>query len=241
MATPIDVTPPENSARCTWGGRRPGAGRKRNSSRSVPHTARPPHPRRYPLHVTWHLRPGVPSLRGSRLMRRLRSSFAKARDRFGFRLTQYSVQGNHLHLIAEAVDKRALSRGLQGLGIRIAKAVNRVHSRRGPVLSERYFARELKTWLEVRRALVYVLFNDRRHLAQRGLSLPPWCLDPCSSAREFASFRSHPELPAVPFIGHWTTAPPRTSLLRFGWLNLGRIGIEEEPARPRARSVSATP
>lgn len=222
-----------------WGGRREGAGRKRKSAGAVPHAARPRHARHYPLHVTWRVRRGIPSLRHARLIQRLRAAFATARERFGFRLAHYSVQGNHLHLIVEAYDGRALSRGLQGLGIRIAKAVNRVHDRRGPVLAQRYYARPLTNALHVRRALVYVLFNERHHLAQRGLSLPPWWLDACSSAHEFTGFKQHPELPPVPLKAHETTVPPRSFLLRTGWQRLGHIGIEEEPAPSRRGWVAA--
>jgi putative transposase len=167
-----------------WGGKRAGAGRRRRSERRVSHGSRPRHSREYPVHVTLRVRKGVPSLRGSKLFRRLHSAFAKARDRFGMTLAHYSVQGNHVHLIVEANDRRALTRGVQGLAIRIAKAVNRLHERRGSVFDERYHARALRTPIQVRRAIVYVLFNERHHLAQRGLSLPPWWLDPCSSAHE---------------------------------------------------------
>jgi len=122
---------------------------------------------------------------------------------------------------------------MQGLAIRIAKAVNRVHSRSGTVFTERYFSRPLTTPLHVRRALVYVLFNERHHLAQRGLSLPPWWLDSCSSAAEFTDFFVDPDLPAPPLIGRETTVPARTMLLGTAWLRLGRIRIEEEPARTK--------
>ena len=33
---------------------------------------------------------------------------------FGVRIIHYSIQGNHLHLIVEAEDPRALSRAMQG-------------------------------------------------------------------------------------------------------------------------------
>lgn len=176
------------------------------------------------------LRPGVPSLRGGRLFRRLRASFAEARDRFGVRLTNYSVQGNHVHLIVEARGEASLSRGMQGLSIRIAKAVNRVHARRGPVFEQRYYARALTTRLQVRRALVYVLFNDRHHLAARGRSLPHWWLDKCSSAHEFQGFIADPELPPRPRPEYETTVAPLSYLLRIGWQRSGRIALHETPA-----------
>jgi REP element-mobilizing transposase RayT len=205
----------------------------------VPHGRRPHHSRHHPVHVTLRVCKGAPNLRGSRLFRRIRAAFAKARDRFGFRLSHYSVQGNHIHLIAEAAGTRALSRGIQGLSIRIAKAVNRVHTRRGRVFERRYFARPLATRLQVRRALIYVLFNDRHHIAQRGLSLPCWSLDKCSSASEFQGFAPHPELPPLRIIAYETTVPPRCYLLRLGWQRYGLINREEEPARPRPVPAAA--
>jgi REP element-mobilizing transposase RayT len=42
-----------------------------------------------------------------------------------FRVVHFSVQSNHLHLIVEASDKDSLSRGMQGLTVRMARAVNR--------------------------------------------------------------------------------------------------------------------
>src|SRR5262245_6949028 len=94
----------------------------------------------------------------------------------GFRILQFSVQDDHVHLIVEADDSRALRRGLRGLAIRAAPAVNRALKRRGPVWKDRYHARELTTPRAVRHALVYVLMNIRKH---RGGGIG---LDPCSSA-----------------------------------------------------------
>ena len=47
------------------------------------------------------------------------------------RIIEFSVQGNHLHLIVEAENSDALSRGMQGLAIRIAKALNSLMERAG--------------------------------------------------------------------------------------------------------------
>ena len=47
-------------------------------------------------------------------------AFAKGCERAGrledgcFRLVQYSIQNDHLHLIVEAKDRRSLSRGIRG-------------------------------------------------------------------------------------------------------------------------------
>jgi hypothetical protein len=110
----------------------------------------------------------------------------------------YSVQGNHLHLIVEADDKLALSRGLQGLGIRLACAVNRVLQRAGHVFSDRYHAHYLRGPREAASAIAYVLGNWFRH-AGRAMGL--YDVDQLSS-------------PAEP----GTTVEPRSWLLRVGWL-----------------------
>ena len=88
---------------------------------------------RNPVHVTCKLRRGLPTLRRKAEYRVLRGAFAKGCERFGFRLVHYSVQGDHLHLIAEAKDRRALSRGMQGLLVRVAKGLNKLWSRKGSV------------------------------------------------------------------------------------------------------------
>jgi putative transposase len=86
--------------------------------------------------------------------------------RFGFRLVHYSVQGNHVHLIVEAPDRRVLARGMQGLGVRIARALNRVMKRRGRVVADRYHAHILRTPSEVKRARQYLLANAQHHYGQ---------------------------------------------------------------------------
>jgi hypothetical protein len=80
--------------------------------------------------------------------------------------------GNHIHLLVEANDQRALSLGMQGLGIRIAKALNKVMHRPGRVLQDRYHAHILKTPIEAKNARLYLLNNARHHFR---LIIPDWC------------------------------------------------------------------
>ena len=143
----------------TWGGKRPGAGRKPSGLQvGVPHRTRPPHHARHPLHVTLRVQRGLPSLRTDAVFAAVRRGLAQA-SRGGLRVLQFSVQSDHVHLLVEALDVCVLSRGLQGLAIRIAKGLNRVLRRRGRVWGDRYHARALRTPREVRNALVYVLQN----------------------------------------------------------------------------------
>jgi len=90
-----------------------------------------------------------------------RALVAASRDEF--RIIEFAVQTNHLHLIVETDDARALSGGVRGLAIRIARAVNRAVGRRGAVWDGRYHSRALTTPRAVRNALLYVLMNYRKH------------------------------------------------------------------------------
>jgi putative transposase len=179
----------------TWGGARPGAGRPR-TSKHIAHTKRERVSRHVPLHVTLRLVGGLPSLREKRTFRVVREVLGEPRAG-GAAIVQYSVQSNHVHLIVEAPDKRGLARGVQALSIRLAKRLNRLFARSGAVFADRFHARSLKTPLEVRRALAYVLNNYRKHAEARGPRLPLAFVDPCSSALWFDGW--DPE---------WTYAPP---------------------------------
>ncbi len=147
-----------------WGGRRRGAGRKPLGARAgVVHRKRPVLKARFPVHVTWRMKKGVWNLRSRRCFRALAVAFWGGANRFGFRLVHYSVQGNHVHLLVEAKDERALSRGMNGMGVRVARRLNRVMGRHGRVLDDRYHAHILRTPSEVRRARDYLLQNARTH------------------------------------------------------------------------------
>src|SRR5882762_48992 len=216
---------------CTWGGRRRGAGRKPSGCKvGVAHRSRPAHVARHPVHVTLRAGSALPSLRSDRLFAPLRRGLARA-SRGGFRILRFSVQKDHVHLIVEAGDRRALSRGLQGLCIRLARSVNRALGRRGRVWADRYHARPLRTPREVRNALVYVLQNWRKHLpGVRGL-------DPRSSATWFDGWtRMAPTaVPCRPVVA------PRTWLAAIGWRRLGLIDPEDAPALSRRTGCRPLP
>jgi hypothetical protein len=92
------------------------------------------------------------------------------------------VQGNHLHLIVEAPNNRCLARGMQGLAVRIARALNRLMHRRGRVFADHFHSRVVRTPTEAARVIAYVLGNYARHAAQRGEHVDVRLVDRCSSA-----------------------------------------------------------
>jgi putative transposase len=206
-----------------WGGKRKNAGRRRPKGVRVrvSHATRPNHQTCHPVHVTLRALAVVGSLRECPVFNALFDALAAASNA-AFRVAHFSIQGDHLHLIVEAHDRTALSRGIQGLAIRTARAINRAAKRKGQVWADRYHARALKTPREVRNALVYVLHNWKKTV--RGAD---W-LDPCATGYWFDGWKGPRPL--------WSLAaqpPPvraaRTWLLTTGWRRHGLIGFDEHP------------
>jgi putative transposase len=162
------------------------------------------------VHVTLRAVPGLPSLRSGTVFCDLSRALARC-GRDSFRLIQFSVQSDHLHLIVEADGAEALAGGLRGLATRCALAANRALQRKGRLWDRRYHLRPLGTPREVRAALVYVLLNFRKHLRA-----PPG-IDPCSSGPWFDGWAHRPTLAPPPA----PVSPPRTWLASLGW---GRAG-----------------
>jgi REP element-mobilizing transposase RayT len=182
--------------------------------------------------VTLRLLRSVPNMRSQRCMRVVWRAFAAAKDRLGLRLVHYAVQPDHLHLLVEPDEKRALSRGVQGLCIRLAKRLNAMLGRRGHVFGDRFHARPLPSPRQVRNALAYTLLQQRRHAAKRGQPLVI-ARDGCSSAPLFEGWSVEATARDGPWTG--TVVPARTWMLASGWIHHGLIDPAEVPGAPRSR------
>ena len=203
------------------GGKRKGAGRKSPSGEpKLRHEKRAKFTAAQPLHITVKLRRGLRSLRLAAEQRVVREALAGARDRHGMRIIHFSVLRDHLHLIVEAEHRGAVTRGMQGLLVRLTKQLNKLWQRRGSILKERYHDEVIRSPRQARNALRYVLHNARHH----GIELP-CAIDPCSSGQAFdgwANARFTPQsLPTVVAASVW--------LLKTGWRRHGAIGFHEIP------------
>jgi len=223
----------------TRGGRRRNAGRKRQAPRPrVAHRRREVLGRALPVHVTVRIRKGLGRLRGFKQAAVLRRVFARCSRKPGFRICEFSIQGNHLHLVVEASDNRSLSRGMQGFNRCLAWQLNDFWGREGSVCDDRYHMEPLRSPRQVRRALCYVLHNAHKHRER----LPAWSggIDPFSSAWSFDGwaddrFRQAPGAPR-PRAGPPLTRKARTWLLTTGWWqHHGLLDPAEMPARRAPR------
>jgi REP-associated tyrosine transposase len=195
----------------TRGGKRSNAGRPRIHERpgvvgrEVPHLRRKAFASRRAVHVTQRLRPALGYLRKDGPAKVLIKAFRDAAERGGMRIAHYSVQGNHLHLVVEADNGVALSRGMQGLAVRIARRLNARLGRHGTVFADRYHSHVLESRREVANAVRYVVGNHRHHTREH---LPARYRDPLATTAQRP------------------LAVPKLWLLRIGW--------QSEPPRKAA-------
>jgi putative transposase len=171
--------------------RRPGL-----TGPGVPHLERQGFASRKAVHVTQRVRPSAGYLRRHGPSQVVLKAFADAAERGGMRIAHYSIQGNHLHLIVEAESATALSRGMQGLSVRIARRLNRHLGRQGPVFADRYHSHLLTSRRALANAVRYVIGNYRHHAREY---VPTGFRDPLAT---------RPDQPL---------APPRLWLLSTGW------------------------
>jgi len=218
------------------GGPRPGAGRPAAKRPIIHHVKRDEVSEREPAHVTLRVVEGVPSLGRKPFIRAFQRSLREVKGRTDFRVVEYSIQVDHLHLIVEASDKEALACGMKAVGSRLAKAVHRVFARTGRVLAGRYHVRALSSPKEVRNAIAYVLLNARRHWRKRTGQAPPIRIDAASSGRLFGGWvRSAPVDDLVP--GLREVSPAQSWLFRSGWRKCGLIDPAEVPGGRKHRAA----
>lgn len=205
----------------------------------MPHRERARHQREYPVLVT--VRIMSRSLRSQYVFPTVRNAIAATNRKrpTAFRICEFSVQSNHLHLLVEATDARALSQGMRSLGARLAYHINRLLFRRGQLIAARFHSRDLETPRAVRNALIYIFGNFRKHSKFKN-STTGALLDVYSSAPYFRSFRSLVGIvprDRIPNLIPRALAPPseppvctaQTSLLSESWISLGYISMNDAP------------
>jgi len=206
----------------------------------VPHVRRPEHDARHPVHVSMRRVACGPSFRSQRVQNAIVEQLRLVKQRV--HVVHYSIQTNHLHLMVEGHDRADLARQMKVLFSRIAFAVNRVALRAGKLFADRHHRHELRTPTEVRRALVYILFNDRKHDAPARAAATP--CDVVDTTLDFASSaiwmndwdpRTGPRLDTLErqraAHDESPVSPPETWLARAGWRRAGGpLRADESPA-----------
>ena len=198
-------------------------GRKKSPDSGVSHLKRGEVSEDVPVHATLKVEEGLPDLRDFGVYEVLWSVFEAARERAGrkvdgwFRLVHYSIQGNHVHLIVEASDRDALSRGMNGLCVRLARRLNKLWKRTGKVFADRFHHRLLRTPKEVYNTLRYIFDNARKHGRGTWKGRP----DPFSSGLWFSGWKDYVHDGWMAVAG--PIAQAKTWLLAQGWRRHGLL------------------
>jgi REP element-mobilizing transposase RayT len=233
------------------GSRKPGRPPKGERAGS-PHIARPELKRGVAIHVVLRVVEDVGSLRKRFMYRALRQATIAVglrelhmKEDGAFRIVHLSIQRNHVHLLVEADNKRALSRGMQSFQISAAKHLNREVSvksvrvgtaaykramktrRRGSVFPDRFHEEIISTPRQARHALAYVLNNWRKHREDRDGLASTWKVDPYSTGIRFEGWKERSD--ALFYMSYRDTYEPmftylpKTWLLREGWRRAGPL------------------
>ena len=204
---------------CHRGGK--GSGRKLEAKRrQVAHKKKRGFSKVCVMHVTCKLVEGVASLRDPRIAVIVMAYLARVCSKAGFRLVEYSIQGNHLHLICEADSQESLSRAMQGLKSGLARILNRHLGRKGALFADRFHTEIIKTPTQCRNALRYVLHNCKKH----GGHYPRCGVDPFSTAPWYPFSGPHDPCPEKK-----PAALPKTWLLQVGWKRGGNLYYSDQP------------
>lgn len=142
------------------GGPRPGAGRPRKKSKGVAHVRREfvtPHT---PLHINFKYSAFIQT---DNVLKSLEIACYNALS-FDFEVCYYTIQSNHIHLIAEAKDRTALIKGMRSITNTLIKRIGK-----GSNQIERYHLHVLKNPTETKNALEYVIHNDMKHTGRKNL------------------------------------------------------------------------
>jgi putative transposase len=208
------------------GGKRKGAGRKSKSARKrVPHRKREALKTTTPAHVTLRVVDDIKRLRRREAFKIVRRAMAKTNQRKNFRIVHLSLHHNHIHLVCEADDRLALSRGIQGFKISAAKKLNQAQNREGEVFTDRYHETILRTPAQVRNAIHYCLNNWRKHHEDRG-ALDR--VDPCSTGMWFTGWCDG-TIVVPPGVETLEPGLPTSWLLREGWKKAAPISLYTTP------------
>jgi REP element-mobilizing transposase RayT len=236
--------------------KRPRGRPRKGRFAGAPHKRRPELNRRLPVHIVLRVVAAIGSLRKRFMYSALReATIAVAmrelneKENGAFRIVHISIQRDHVHLIVEADNKLALSRGMASFQISAAKHLNREFSRgleerrRGTVFPDRFHQEIITTRKQARNTLAYVLNNWRKHREDRGELQRTWNVDPFSTGALFSGWKALEDQPLM-----WTLRDgykplvvyfPRTWLLDEGWRMYGLLAFDEVPSAPKAVGAGA--
>jgi len=217
----------QDSSSCRSGpGAAAGPGPVGRLRAACPHAARPALASRYPVHVVLKLDPSLPNLRGRQPVRVIERCLRTGKERRAFVWCTFRSSRITCNLIVEALGAKALSAGIKGLSVRLARRLNTLLGRKGRVMIERYFgpscARRRRS-AGVCATCCSIGGGMTRSAGGLGTGAGR-SLFVRSLLRRLARGRATPPPPEERCV-----SPPRLWLLTTGWRSRGLISVDAVP------------
>lgn len=113
--------------------------------------------------LTLKLCKGSPDMRNVACGIVITDAIREVGQREGFEVFQFSIQGDHVHLIVRAVSAEVLANAMKSLGSRLARRLNALWGRTGRLFAERFHAVAIRTLRRLWHTVRYVLCNHNKH------------------------------------------------------------------------------
>lgn len=138
------------------------AGRPPIHHPAIRHTKRPKFFQTRSLHLTIKVRENKADIQNKKILLRLNRAIQLARKQ-GLKIIHFALEFNHVHLLVEAGNHQILHRGMQALGISLAKGINKMKQKKGAVYKHRYHFRQITCARELKNVIHYILSNCKKH------------------------------------------------------------------------------
>jgi REP element-mobilizing transposase RayT len=148
-----------------------GAGRPAIHDPGIRHTERLKIEKLTSLHLTVKIKKIKADLKNKIILTILKRAIKNARKK-GLRIIHYSLEYDHIHLLAETENNDVLGKGMQSFGVTMGKAINRLRKLGGEVYKHRYHLRKIKSGRELKNVMNYIFTNGIKHKTAREVVNP---------------------------------------------------------------------
>lgn len=145
------------------------AGRPPKNDKGIRHIERPKFYRSRSLHLTIKVRENKADIQTKKILRKLQYAILRARLK-GLRVIHYALEYNHVHLLVESTTHETLHKGMQSLGITLAKGINKLKGKKGTVYKHRYHFRQISSRRDLKNVIQYILQNHKKHRSMMNFS-----------------------------------------------------------------------
>lgn len=121
------------------------------------------------LHLTVKLNRA--DIKNKLVLKILKKAIFRARLK-GLCIVHFSLEHDHIHLLAEGENNYILSKAMQGFGVSLSKRLNSLLKIKGQRYKHRYHLRVLKSANEVKNVVNYILKNGIKHKTSRTIIQP---------------------------------------------------------------------